>query len=81
MWRKSIFTALALALAWGLGNALHEIWLSGQIHTAAARLAPAADYSYSANRGPFLFHFGVVALVAACGVLLTLSLGWMKVDK
>jgi hypothetical protein len=30
MWRKSIFTALALALAWGLGNALHEIWLSAK---------------------------------------------------
>jgi hypothetical protein len=78
MLRKVIFTALALALAWGLGNVLYEIWVSGQIHKTAARRAPAADYSYSGNHAKFLLRFSVDAFGALCGVLLTLGLGWMK---
>ena len=78
MLRKIIFTALALALAWGLGNVLYEIWVSGEIHATAARGAPAADYSYSGNHAKFLLHFSFDAFGAFCGVLLTLGLGWMK---
>jgi len=78
MLRKVIFTALALALAWGLGNLLYEIWMSGQIHVPAARRAPAADYSYSADHAKFLFNFFFNAFEALCGVLLLLGLGWMK---
>jgi hypothetical protein len=76
--RKVIFTVLALAIAWGLGNGLYEIWMSGHIHVSPARLAPAADYSYSAEHAKFLFYFFMDASVAICGVLLTLGLGWMK---
>jgi hypothetical protein len=78
MLRKVIFTALALAMAYGLGNVLYEIWMSGQIHVPAARRAPAADYSYSTEHAQFLFHFFSDAFIALCGVLLLLGLGWKK---
>jgi hypothetical protein len=73
-----IFTVLALALAWGLGNGLYEIWMSGRIHVSPGRLAPAADYSYSAEHAKFLFYFFIATSIATCGVLLTVGLGWMK---
>jgi len=78
MLRKVIFTVLALALAWGFGNVLYEIWISGQIHAPAARGASAADYSYFSDHAKFLLRFSVDAFAALCGVLLTLGLGWMK---
>jgi hypothetical protein len=78
MLRKVIFTVLALALAWGLGNVLYEVWISGQIHAPATRGAPAADYAYSGDHAKFLLRFSLDAFGALCGVLLTLGLGWMK---
>jgi hypothetical protein len=78
MMRKVIFTVLALVLAWGLGNVLYEIWISGHIHAPAARRAPAADYAYSSDHAKFLLSFSVDAFGALCAVLLTLGLGWMK---
>jgi hypothetical protein len=79
MFRKVIFTVLALAIAWGLGNGLCEIWMSGQIHVPAGRHGtPAADYSYSTEHAKFVFSFFVDVFEALCGVLLTLGLGWMN---
>jgi hypothetical protein len=78
IFRKVIFTVLALAMAWGLGNVLYEVWVSGHIHVPAGRRAPAADYSYSAEHAKFLFYFFMNASIVTCGVLLTLGLGWMK---
>ncbi|THD47515.1 MAG: hypothetical protein E8A46_24000 [Bradyrhizobium sp.] len=78
MLRKVIFTVLAMALAWGLGNVLYEIWMSRNIHVPAGRGAPAADHSYSAEHAKFLFYFFMDASGAICGVLLTLGMGWMK---
>jgi hypothetical protein len=75
--RKVIFTILAAALAWGLGNLLYEIWASGQIYQTA-RTGSGSYHSYSSDHARFLVFFSLKVFVALCGVLLTLSLGWMK---
>ena len=77
MLKKIICTALALALAWGLGNILYEIWMSGQIYQTA-RNRGGSEYSYSSDHARFLAFFFLKALVALCGVLLLLALGWTE---
>jgi hypothetical protein len=77
MLRKVIFTALALAMAWGLSNIFYEVWMSGQIYQTG-RNDSGSDYSYSSDHALFLVFFSLKVGVALCGVLLLLCLGWVK---
>ena len=78
MLRKVIFTVLAFAIAWFLGNVLYEIWISGQIYQTGKRGGSGSYYSYLNDHTLFLVFFSGKVLVSLCGVLLLLCLGWMK---
>jgi hypothetical protein len=81
--RKIIFTGLALALAWVLGNLLYETWMLGQIHANTPRgLGPrSADYSYSREHSMFLVTFASEVFGVICAVLMLVCLGWMRTKK
>jgi hypothetical protein len=79
VFRKMIFTALALVAAWVLGKMLYEIWMSGQINQSGKN-GIAHTYSYSSDQGLFLVFFSLRIIESLGGVLVLLGLGWKKND-
>jgi hypothetical protein len=79
IFRKMIFTALALVAAWVLGNMLYEIWMSGQINQSGKN-GIAHTYSYSSDQGLFLVFFSLRVIESLGGVLVLLGFGWKKND-
>jgi hypothetical protein len=76
MLRKVIFTVLALAAAWGLGNVVYETWMQGHVSFSSSRTHTTSDYSYANDHAKFLFYFSYQAFSAVIAVAMLLGLGW-----
>jgi len=82
--RKIIFTGLALTLALALGSILYETWVSGHISVSSMPIGhgrTSSDFSHSADRSKFLFHFWVEVFGSLCAVVMLLGLGWVRTKK
>jgi hypothetical protein len=81
MWKKLIFTGLAVVAALWLGNQLYETWMSGHLYYTWPRVGVTREYSYSNDHAWFVFYFSCEMFSSLCFVLLLLYVGRERPGK